>query len=1089
MWIGTASNGLFYYKNNNLKKFKGLLGFKNSTLSLLYCDNSGKIWVGTANGDLYCLEDEEVRTFSLPKAANGVFAALCDNEGVYYFGTRNGIYTFKGDSLVLLNNDINFINDIKEDNNGKIWFATNTGLYNYDKKSNSFVNFSKLAILDKQIIQSVFFDDDNVVWVSTYRKGLIQIRTSAFYNFPFKYSGIDGIPSSILMRDNGTIWVGTDEENIYEIKDGIYKRIKIKTDLKGGRIKNIYQDKEGDTWICSYAGLLHIKNGKETLIGGSEDFTDKTIRYILQDKDGNFWVATRQSGIYKITPEYKVVERHNINNGLSANYILAMRLYGDDLYVATKRGINILRNGKIIKHYNQSYGLSDDMVFDVYLDSSKVLWAATIKGLSRIENGRVINFTTSNGLKYNKIFSIVEDNFGYFWLPGIKGLMRIEKKQLNNFVNDSTIKIKCALYNKSDGIYDDQYVGATHMVKSSDGKIIFNTMSGISIVDPNILHLQKSRPKLLINSIVTENTTSYNPNKIELPAETKYIQISYSYIDFINPDKATFRYKLFPFEQEWVKNNNIRKIPYTNLPPGEYEFIVEAAPELGKGKPIIASFKFSILPKFYETLLFKIVGGGLLVYLVYFMYRLRTRTLKKNQIKLENEIKKRTNEITKQKEEISQKTEDLIISQSQIEMAYLNLELLSDQGREITSYLTHKGICSNVYKHVSNAMDSAIFGLGIYNSDTNKIEFKSSIHKGSIIPDFSIPITKENCLLSQSFVNDEEIVIDDTYKELKRGVQTFPKTSSIQMVTSLIILPIKLKEKVIGIITAQSYRRNSYSDYQSNILHNLVVYIGVAIENSKNYKKIDEQKNELQEVNAAKDRMFSLIGHDLRGPVGTIKSFLDIILENPEKAETIQIFEILKTMQQSLGSAYNLLDNLLLWAQGQQGKTKFRPRLFNICQPIDESIGLVLGNAKSKGLDLIKKTYYTGPVFADQLMVTTVLRNLISNAIKFTPENRKIIVKTDLIVPNGGDINKKLIEVSIIDSGIGVTEEVIDRILRSTETYTTVGTNEEKGFGLGINICIDFLKQHKQKLFVENNTETNGNAEGCTFKFHLPTTQ
>ncbi len=101
----------------------------------------------------------------------------------------------------------------------------------------------------------------------------------------------------------------------------------------------------------------------------------------------------------------------------------------------------------------------------------------------------------------------------------------------------------------------------------------------------------------------------------------------------------------------------------------------------------------------------------------------------------------------------------------------------------------------------------------------------------------------------------------------------------------------------------------------------------------------------------------------------------------------------------------------------------------------------------------------------------------------------KIIFKTDLIVPDKENMDEKLVEISVIDSGIGVSKEVIDRILRSTETYTTVGTNEEKGFGLGINICIDFLKQHKQKLFVENNTETNGNAEGCTFKFHLPTTQ
>jgi len=187
-WIGTSSNGLYYYENNKLTKVESLPGIEKNIISVLYNDPKGKIWVGTAKGNLYYFENGKAHTVPFPKIANGVFAALCDSEGNYYFGTRNGIYTLKNNSISLLNPDINFVNDIQEDQNGRIWFATNSGLFYFNRKLNQFTDFLKKNKLDKQIILSVYFDDNGIVWISTYRKGLIQIKTSAFFNFPFNLS-------------------------------------------------------------------------------------------------------------------------------------------------------------------------------------------------------------------------------------------------------------------------------------------------------------------------------------------------------------------------------------------------------------------------------------------------------------------------------------------------------------------------------------------------------------------------------------------------------------------------------------------------------------------------------------------------------------------------------------------------------------------------------------------------------------------------------------------------------------------------------------------------------------------------------------
>lgn len=1085
IWIGTLSDGLFYYKNNKLSKFNKLDPLEKNIISVLYNDREGKIWVGAENGNLYYIKDDKVETVVVPKIANGVFAAFQDTEGNYYFGSRNGIYTYRNDSFILLNKDINFINDIQQDNVGKIWFATNSGLYCYNKFENQVFDFSKRKQINKQIIQSIFFDDENIMWVSTYRKGLIQIRTSAFYNYPFKESNIDEIPSSILFHKNGAVWVGTDEENIYELKNSVYTKIKLKSNLNGGRIKSLFQDTKGDVWVCTYGGLIHIREGKETIIGGTKDFPDKTIRNILQNKEGNYWVGTRQSGLYKITREHKILKHYNTNNGLSSNYVLSTFIKNNKLYVATKGGIDIIFNDEIIKHYNQNTGLLDNMVFDLYIDENKVIWAATIKGLSRIENGKITNFNESNSLKINKIFSIIEDNYGFLWLPTIKGLMRIEKSKLNDYVNDSTTKIRCAFYNQSDGIYDAQYVGATHMVKSANGTIYFNTISGISIVDPKVISEQKSYPKIIISDLSTEKGTFYRPQNAELEPGTKYVDISFSYIDFINPNKASFRYKLLPFDNEWVTNKK-RKIQYTNLSPGNYEFIIEAIPDQGEHKPLVYRLKFRLLPAFYQTILFRILVGIVLLLIVYLIIKIRTKALSINQLNLEKEIKERTREITLQKEEIAQKSKEVLLHQNQIEQAYFNLKLLSDLGREITTHLTLEKISSSVYQHVNDMMDATIFGIGIYNKQTNSIEFNSSVFKGRLVHNLSIPVTNnQKCLISNSFVNNEEILIHDAQFELAEGINSFHKTSSLQAGSSIMILPIIHKDETIGVITTQSYRKNAYSDYQLKMLSSLSVYVGIAIENSKIYKKITKQKDELQKVNEAKDKMFSIIGHDLRGPVGTIKSFLDMIIENPEMTESGQTLTILKTMQQSLGSAYNLLDNLLLWARSQRGKIDFKPRKFTITQPIDESISLVLESAKNKNIELVKEINYTGYVIADQVMITTVLRNLISNAIKFTPKDGIITVYTKLkLVDKEGDISN-LVEVSVIDTGIGLSDKMISRILKLSNTYTTLGTDKEQGSGLGINICIDFLKRHNQQLFIENNEKTE-KKPGSKFTFYLP---
>jgi ligand-binding sensor domain-containing protein/signal transduction histidine kinase len=1098
LWIGTVANGLFSYANGALKKVDEIKSIEKTTVSLLFSDRLGNTWIGTESGILYRYDGKKYVEIFHDRVENSILSAFQDKKGRYYFGTRNGLYKYSNNTLEIVSNNISFINDIKAYNSQNLWLSTNRGVFLYNPDIEKISPFHLNEQTTNQIIQNTFFDTEGNIWIGTYRKGIIQLRVGGFKNSPFAKAGISEVPSALAQISDSAIWIGTDEGNIYQLVNGKYNKVRLKTNLNKSRIKSIFIDSKKNTWVCSYNGLLKISNGNEKLLNTNSGFNDNTIRAIVENKDGSYWVATNQSGIYKITEDFKILKHLSTLQGLSSNFVLTIvKGKNGEVYATTKNGVDIIDNEEITKHINKKNGLIEDMVFNIYQDKENTLWLASIGGLSMIENGRITNFTKKNGLSDNKIFDVIEDDQGYLWLPIINGIIRVDKKELVKFSQKKTNQIFSIAFGKSDGMYDQQYVGASKALQLKNGNIALNTLSGISILNPKVVSSVKSQQKLIINNITTESNNFKNKNEnIVLPPSNKYFQVNYSYIDFIHPDKVVFSYLLEPFDDKWHYVENDRHIKYTNIPPGEYTFTLKAIIKSQGGKELVKSINFTIEPAFYESTWFKFMAAIILFIFVWFIYMLRVKTIKHQKELLEKEVADRTAKISQQKtaieknleklevqkEEIAEKNKEILVARNNIEQAYINLKLLSDLGKEITSSLSEKEIIKTVYQNINALMDADLVAIGIYNKKKDEIGFNSIIYKGQKLSPFTKQMDSNKCIICFSIANEMAIFSNNFYDDYPSFNQTFTEIKGTKPLTSLIILPFRSKKEVIGVLTAQSLRKNSYSDYHFNLMANLAVYVGIAIENTKTYKKIQNQKDELQQVNAAKDRMFSIIGHDLRSPVGTIKSFLDVIIENPEMTNNENSIKIFKTMQQSLGSAYALLDNLLLWARSQKNQLEFKPDRFNIIEPVKESISLVLESAKNKEIQIETEIDEDIEVFADKNMITTVLRNLISNAIKFTKKNGEIKVVACL---KNQKKNNQLAEIKVIDNGVGITKENIDNILKVNEAFSTPGTDNEQGSGLGISICIDFLKKHKQKLHVENNMTTK-NTSGTTFSFMLP---
>ena len=237
--------------------------------------------------------------------------------------------------------------------------------------------------------------------------------------------------------------------------------------------------------------------------------------------------------------------------------------------------------------------------------------------------------------------------------------------------------------------------------------------------------------------------------------------------------------------------------------------------------------------------------------------------------------------------------------------------------------------------------------------------------------------------------------------------------------------------------------------------------------------EIELQRDELEKANITKNRFFSIIAHDLKNPFHSILGFTDLLIKNYDEFDDCRKQEFLRLINESSQFANNLLDNLLYWARTQTDRIKYSPIRFDLHSLVNEIQQMMRVNAEKKQLALLNLVPEATYVYADRNMIHTVLRNLVSNAIKFTPSEGTISV--------GADPEDDFLCVSVKDNGVGIPPEKQDKLFIFGAFHSTPGTAGEPGTGLGLIICNEFIRKHGVELRL-----TSATGEGTTFAFGLP---
>lgn len=277
----------------------------------------------------------------------------------------------------------------------------------------------------------------------------------------------------------------------------------------------------------------------------------------------------------------------------------------------------------------------------------------------------------------------------------------------------------------------------------------------------------------------------------------------------------------------------------------------------------------------------------------------------------------------------------------------------------------------------------------------------------------------------------------------------------------------------LGSLCAMDSKPRELGAEQIQALNTLATQVVKNMELRSSYGRVHALAEQLGRLNAGKDRMFNLVAHDLKSPFSGVLGLLELMAESIDDMSMEDIHRNLQMLHRSAGQTFNLLERLLQWSTFESGEILFCPEKQRVDDVLGGVVALLRGIAERKSIQLLSVPNESSVVLADHAMMHSVIQNLVGNALKFTPTNGRITLSSRVL----GD----WVEVSVQDTGVGMSSKSLDKVLGRESGNTTVGTAGESGTGLGLNLSQGFIEKHGGKFYAESVID-----KGSAFHFTLP---
>jgi len=625
-WCGTNNEGLYVLTLDGTTKAEHE-AFDQVAILDIYEDSKGNIWFATEGKGLLKLEDEEYTWFTTKNLLddNTVTTIIESNQGNIVIGTLSGVYVLNHsltEAKVVPGLENIYINDMVQDTTGMIWVATERGLFRTHLQTGYFELFDESKGLPSNQVSSVIIDDEGSIWLSTKKSGLVRMNMGSIITLGVS-DGITSTRVNSVVEQEGSVFIGSDDGAIFVKKGSEVSTIELSTKPRQVGIRDFMFDEHG-MWVASYLGLHHYVNGKEEVMTTKDGLSSNLIRRILKASDGSMWLATRSGGVMRWMDD-KVTDLYNAENGLASNFVLAIAEdNNENIVVGTHSGgISIISQDSTRTYLP---GIGGIVIFNIHVDDKNRYWLSTSIGVFLFENESFKKLEFDTSFKTEAIFDFVPDNEGSIWLSTNIGIIRILQDQVDEFIVGSREGVEGTIFDNNDGMTIRECTGATRSLLLSNGQVWIPTLDGVAMVDPLNLRSNKHVPQIAITSFVVDREMIVGNHQSIKPGKLRY-EFEFAATSYLASDRVRYKYKLEGVNNEWIQTAE-NKIEYTNLPPGVYAFSVIGSNNDGVWNETGDEITFSVEPFYYQTLLFKILAGLVIILLSYILFIWRVRHVK-----------------------------------------------------------------------------------------------------------------------------------------------------------------------------------------------------------------------------------------------------------------------------------------------------------------------------------------------------------------------------------------------------------------------------------------------------------------------------
>jgi ligand-binding sensor domain-containing protein/signal transduction histidine kinase len=700
LWIGTW-NGLASWRNGKLSQYPELAGWR--ILGLLE-DHEGTLWAsayGTPEDELCEIRNGGVRCqpvtggngrglyglhedrggnlwvgletvvsrwkpgppkfYAVPGESNGIQGMADGEDRALLIGATGGVRRIvdgKAEMAYPFPATMRGVhcNEMHSDRDGALWVGTSGGGLVHIHQGRTDV-FSVMAGLTGDGITALFEDREGSIWVGT-TNGLDRFRELPVVTYSVNQGLSSAANEAVLAARDGSIWFSADDglnrlnhgqATVYRQPGGQAARGIREIAVSGlprRALGSLFQDSRGRVWVSSQSGIGYLENDRFISVAAPGGI----VRAMTEDTAGNLWIANQDLGLIRLSPLNQVqrIPWAILGRKDSADALAADPLQGGMWLGFVDGGIAYFQDGQVRTSYSDADGLAKGRVNDLRFDEQGALWAATEGGLSRLKNGRIATLTSKNGTPCDAVQWTIADNRQSVWMMMPCGLVRVARSDWDEWAANPARILK-TVFDSSEGVGMHALAGdfSPQAAKSPDGRLWFTAPDGISVVDPGHLPFNNLPPPVHIEQITADHrsrrTTLDRDGTIRLPALVRLLEIDYTGLSLVAPEKVLFRYKLEGFAPDWTDADNRRQTSYSNLPPGKYRFRVSACNNSGVWNEAGAFLDFAIAPAFYQTTWFGLACLAALSALLGVLYRLRMLQLARQfNVRLEERVNERT---------------------------------------------------------------------------------------------------------------------------------------------------------------------------------------------------------------------------------------------------------------------------------------------------------------------------------------------------------------------------------------------------------------------------------------------------------------